>query len=105
MLDTKLFADVARQMMTASKVQLGGKTLPVRRSSSQRLRMVAFEMQGREYEAIEQNPEKPSRWGKLAHEGHQVVQLLDKSDGRFVAVAIDGKVKQYGAMRKKSKHS
>ena len=30
-------------------------------------------MGGRQYAAIEQNPEKPSRWGGLARSGHQVV--------------------------------
>ena len=60
-------------------------------------------MNGREYDAIEQNPEKASRWGQLAREGHQVVQFLDKTTRRFVAVAIDGKVKEYGAIRKPSR--
>jgi hypothetical protein len=34
-------------------------------------------MDEREYQAIEQNAEKPSRWGQLAQEGHQVVQFKD----------------------------
>jgi hypothetical protein len=54
-------------------------------------------MDGGEYQAIEQNPEKPSRWGQLAKEGHQVVQFKDVETNRFVAVAVAGKVKVYGA--------
>ena len=53
-------------------------------------------MDGREYQAIEQNAEKPSRWGQLAREGYQVVQFKDVGTNRFVAVAVDGEVTIYG---------
>jgi hypothetical protein len=53
-------------------------------------------MNGREYEAIEQNAEQPSRWGKLAASGHQVVQFRDTHTNKYVAVAVDGEVKWYG---------
>jgi hypothetical protein len=53
-------------------------------------------MGGKEYQAIEQNAEKPSRWGKLAHEGHQVVQFRDLQTRKYVAVAVDGEVREYG---------
>ena len=43
----------------------------------------------------EQNPEKPNQWGKLARAGHQVVQFRDLSTQKYVAVAVDGKVKEY----------
>jgi hypothetical protein len=52
-------------------------------------------MDGREYQAIEQNAEKPSRWGQLAREGHRVVQFKDTESNRFVAVAVDGKITVY----------
>ena len=67
-----------------------GKRLPVRRTSRQGLRTVTFAMEGRLYAAIEQNPDKPSRWGELARSGHQVVQFKDVESNRFVAVAVDG---------------
>jgi len=51
---------------------------------------------GREYQAIKQNAEKPSRWGKLAREGHRVVQFRDLQTGKYVAVAVDGEVREYG---------
>jgi hypothetical protein len=53
-------------------------------------------MEGRQYAAIEQNPEKPSRWGDLARSGHQVVQFKNVETNRFVAVAVDGEAKEYG---------
>ncbi len=60
-------------------------------------------MEEREFEAIEQNPEKPSRWGKLAREGHQVVQFKDVGTNNFVAVAVDGEVTEYGSGHKARK--
>ena len=99
MLDVNLLASVATQLLTRDDVEAGGKRLRVRRTSSSRLRCVSFEAGGHRYEAIEQNAEKPSRWGQLAREGHQVVQFKDAESNRFVAVAVDGKVKEYGALK------
>jgi hypothetical protein len=86
-------------MMSADEVEFEGKRLPVRRTSRQGLRTVTFTMGGRELAAIEQNPEKPSRWGGLARSGHQVVQFKDVGSNRFVAVAVDGEAKEYGGGR------
>src|SRR5512146_1654905 len=97
MLDTDVLGSIATQMMandTAIEVQ--GKSVPVRRTSSQHLKTVTFTIGGREYTAIEQNPEKPSRWGQLARAGHQVVQFKDVQTNRFIAVAVDGEVHEYG---------
>ena len=99
MLDTSLLSSVAKQMMSADEVEMEGRRLPVRRTSKQGLRTVTFTMGGREYAAIEQNPEKPSRWGGLARSGHQVVQFKDVQTNRFVAVAVDGEAKEYGARK------
>ena len=101
-LNVDLLSSIAEQMMKNSRVEIEGKPVPVRRTSSQRLRTLAFGMNGREYQAIEQNPEKPSRWGQLARQGHRVVQFKDKKSNRFVAVSIDGNVKEYGSMRRSS---
>jgi len=73
----------------------GKKAVKVKRTSSMRLRTVEFEVNGHLFQAIEQNPEKPSRWGQLAREGHRVVQFRDVSTGRYVAVAVDGKLREY----------
>lgn len=96
MLDLELLKSVAQQMMAGDRVEAAGRTWFVNRTSSQRLRTVRFEVAGREYQAIEQNPDKPSRWGRLAREGHRVVQFRDADNGKYVAVAVDGDVKEYG---------
>lgn len=96
MLYLELMKLVAEQMMAGDKVEAAGRTWLVKRTSSQRLRTLRFQMEGREYQAIEQNPEKPSRWGQLARTGHRVVQFRDLATGKYVAVAVDGEVKEYG---------
>ncbi len=96
MLDTNPLQSVATQLLAGDWVEVGGQRLRVRRTSANRLRCVAFEVDGRKYEAIEQNPDKPSRWGQLARDGHQVVQFKDAERNRFVAVSVDGKVQVYG---------
>lgn len=91
---------IAENLMTRDQFEVQGQRLRVRRTSSQRLRHVAFIMDGRRYEAIEQNAEKPSRWGKLAQEGHRVVQFRDADSNRYVAVAVDGEIQEYGRLGK-----
>ena len=59
MLDTSLLSSVASQLMGADEVEVEGKRFPVRRTSRQGLRTVAFAMGERQYAAIEQNPDKP----------------------------------------------
>jgi hypothetical protein len=102
MVDTAVLGSVATQMMTSDEVEVEGQRLPVRRTSSQRLRIVTFTAGGRQFAAIEQNPDNPSRWGQLARSGHQVVQFKDVASNRFMAVAVDGRVTEYGAG--KSRH-
>ena len=84
MLDTLLLSSIARQLMSADEVEVEGKRLPARHTSSRRLRMLAFTMGGCQYAAIEQNPEKPSRWGQIARSGHQVVQFKDVQANRLL---------------------
>lgn len=95
MLDHEQFASVASQMMTKPAVEIEGRSFPVSRTSSQRLRTLRFELGGRHYQAIEQNPEKPSRWGQLARKGHQVVQFREVASGKYIAVSVDGKLTEY----------
>ena len=61
-----------------------------------RFHTARFLMGGREYRAIVQNPDEPSRWGKLARKGHSVVQFRDLLTQKYVAAAVDGKITQYG---------
>ncbi|HEX6821315.1 MAG TPA: hypothetical protein VF123_04600 [Candidatus Sulfotelmatobacter sp.] len=100
-LDHDSLKDLADQMMSGSVVSIGEKRIKVERTGSRRLRTVRFEIGGREYQMIEQNPEKPSRWGKLAREGHRVVQVRDAELGKYVAAVVDGKVREYGRLRRR----
>jgi hypothetical protein len=54
-LNVGLLSSIAEQMMKNSRVEIEGKPVPVRRTSSQRLRTLAFAMNGREYQAIKQS--------------------------------------------------
>ncbi len=96
MLDHAVLKSVAEQMMTSGEVSTEGKSVRVTRTGARRFRTVRFVMGGKEYQAIEQNPEKPSRWGKLAREGHRVVQVRDLETQKYVAAVVDGKVTEYG---------
>jgi hypothetical protein len=96
--EQKVLQSVAMQLMNGEDVVLdeGGQKLRVKRVGSGRLRMVEFRLNGRVFEAIEQNPAKSSRWGKLAREKHQVVQFRDVATHKYVAVAVDGEITEYG---------
>src|SRR5450432_2531928 len=96
MLDHAVFSKVAEEMMSAMEVSIEGRTYKVTRTGSRRFRTVRFTTGGSEYQAIEQNAEKPSRWGKLAREGRRVVQVRDLTSGKYIAVIVDGKVTEYG---------
>jgi hypothetical protein len=95
MLDHNTLSAVAEQMMGGLEVTVEGEASRVTRTGAQRLRTVRFVMGGREYQAIEQNPEKPSRWGKLARNGRSVVQVRDLGTQKYVAAVVDGKVTEY----------
>jgi hypothetical protein len=77
MLDTDLLRSIATHLMSGAAVEVNGKRLRVGHTSTKCLKTLRFAMNGREYQAIEQNPDKPSRWGRLARTGHQVVQFKD----------------------------
>jgi|SRR5580658_11389518 hypothetical protein len=95
--EQKVLQSVALQLMSGDEVALDdGQKLRVKRVGSGRLRMVDFRMGGRVFEAIEQNREKPSRWGQLAREKHQVVQFRDLATHKYVAVVVDGEITKYG---------
>jgi hypothetical protein len=78
-----IFKQVADQLFASATVVLDGHSFPVRRTSAQHLRTVTFTVDGHEYTAIEQNPDKPSRWGQLARAGHKVVQFKDQFSSRI----------------------
>ncbi len=96
--EQQVLQSVAMQLMNGDVVALDedGQKLRVKRVGSGRLRMVEFKLNGRVFEAMEQNPEKPSRWGQFAREKHQVVQFRDVASHKYVAVAVDGEITEYG---------
>src|SRR5579863_9981055 len=94
-LDHTVLSLVAEQMMSGDEVVVSGKTFRVTRTGARKFRTVRFVMEGGEYHAIEQNPEQPSRWGKLAREGRRVVQIRDVASGKYVGVVVDGTVTEY----------
>ena len=98
MLDAELLKSVASQLIGGTTA-VEGRSAPVRSTSRQNLKTAAFSVEGHEYQAIEQNPEKPSRWGQLARTGHRVVQFKDAESNKFVAVVVDGEITFYGASR------
>jgi hypothetical protein len=95
MVEEKVLQSVAMKLMNGKEFVLVDQKLRVRRAGSGRLRQVQFELNGRRFEAIEQNRMKPSRWGKLAREKHEVVQFRDVATHKYVAVAVDGEVTEY----------
>jgi len=94
--ELQVLQSVAVQLMNEDVVALEDQKLRVKRVGSGRSRMVQFQLNGRVFEAIEQNRAKPSRWGRLAREKHQVVQFRDLATHKYVAVAVDGEITQYG---------
>ena len=96
MLDPRVLKSVAEQVLSGAEVVVDGRTSRVARTGSGRLRTARFVVEGMEYQAIEQNPDKPSQWGKLAREGHRVVQFRDLSTQKYIAVVVDGKVREFG---------
>jgi hypothetical protein len=100
MMDATLLSSIATQLMNAREVDVDNHKLSIARTSLHRFKTVTFTMNGREYMAIEQNASKPSYWGSLARRGHQVVQFKDVKSNLFVAVAVDGNVKEYGGMHR-----
>ena len=96
MLNHETLKSVAKQLMTAAEVVVDSRASTVQRTGAHRFRTARFLMDGKEYQAIEQNADKPSQWGKLAKAGHRVVQFRDLASQKYVAVVVDDKVQEYG---------
>jgi hypothetical protein len=70
----------------------------VRTTPKKRLREVDFIFDGQELRGLEQNPQTSSRWAQFARAGHKVMQF--RSEGRYVANLVDGKVTMYGGNKR-----
>ncbi len=66
-------------------MEVDGILYPVEETSQSKLRRVSIEG----YSFIEQNPEKASRWARMAREGHSIMWVLKGK--RFVARVEDGR--------------
>ncbi|MGB2589407.1 MAG: hypothetical protein WA853_05290 [Candidatus Acidiferrum sp.] len=75
-------------------VELDSESYRVRQTAKSKLKQVDFRFEDRELRGLEQNPNTRSRWAKMAREGGQVMQFLER--GEYLAVVVDGKVHAYG---------
>jgi hypothetical protein len=93
-LETVLISVWQQSLIDKKKtVDLDGESYPVRQTSKSKLKQIDFSFEGRVLRGLEQNPSTKSRWAKLAREGKQVMQFLER--GKYVAVVVDGKVHLY----------
>jgi len=65
-------------------VNIGGQDYSVERTRGSGLRYVRVS----KYSLLEQNPNKSSRWAKLANEGHKILWVLEGP--RYLAQVMDG---------------
>jgi hypothetical protein len=77
----------------AVEVEVDGRRHRVDRTRRQGLRFVTFSYDEFAIEGIEQNPEKASRWAKLAQDGKRIMQFRVR--GRYVANVCEGTLMRY----------
>jgi hypothetical protein len=89
------FLAVWRQALLEGKkvVAVADDTFSVLITPKQKLKQVNFQLGGRNFRGLEQNPDTKSRWAAMARSGQKVMQFLE--DGRYVAVVADGKFIPY----------
>jgi hypothetical protein len=91
----EVMVEVWRQSLVdgRSEVEIAGERYEVTRTRGQRLRVVWFLYEGQPIEGIEQNPQKTSRWAKLAQQGQRIMQF--STNRRFVANVCEGHLTRY----------
>lgn len=89
------FLAVWRQALLEEKkvVAVADDTFSVLITPKQKLKQVNFQLDGRNYRGLEQNPDTKSRWAAMARSGQKIMQFLE--DGRYVAVVADGEFIPY----------
>ena len=94
-----VLVDVWRQALVEELaiVRIAGEPVAIRRTPGRGLRTLAFTFEHRPIEAIEQNPERPSRWGELAREGKRILQF--SCQRRYFANVCEGTLTRYPAWR------
>lgn len=96
---SEALVEVWRQVLAEQlpEVRLGAQNVGVTRSRNQRLRVVSFTFGEHKIDGVEQNPEKPSRWGQLAREGKRILQFSSRS--RYFANVCEGALTRYPAWK------
>ena len=91
----EVFLAVWRQALLEEKkvVVVADDTFSVLITPKQKLKQVNFQLDGRNFRGLEQNPDTKSRWAAMARSGQKVMQFLE--DGRYIAVVADGKFIPY----------
>lgn len=79
------------------EVELRGLKCSVTKTRGRGLRTVSFASGDQVIDGVEQNPEKDSRWGKLAREGSRIMQFSCRR--RFFANVCDGHLLRYPAWK------
>jgi hypothetical protein len=67
--------------------EINGGSYSVRQTSKSKLKQIDFGFEGRDLRGLEQNPNTKSRWAKLARDGQNVMQFLER--GVYIAVVVD----------------
>lgn len=96
---SEMMIEAWRQSLVEGRpeVEIAGRKYTVTRTRSQGLRVVSFLYQDRLIEGIEQNPEKASRWAKLAQEGKRIMQF--RIDRRYIGNVCEGQLLRYPAWK------
>src|ERR1700730_3898271 len=91
----EVFLAVWRQALLEEKkvVVVADDTFAVLITPKQKQKQVNFQLDGRNFRGLEQNPDTKSRWAAMARSGQKVMQFLE--DGRYVAVVVDGQFIPY----------
>ena len=91
--------EVWRQALVEDRpeVELPGQRCRVTQTRAQHLRVVMFQFEDRVIEGIEQNPQKESRWAKLAQEGKRIMQF--RIQRRYIGNVCEGQLLRYPAWK------
>lgn len=95
----EVMIDVWRKALVdgASEVEVAGKPCQVTRTRNAGFRMVSFPYGDILITGIEQNPEKTSRWAKLAQQGERIMQF--SHHGQYVGNVCEGRLTRYSAWK------
>jgi len=79
----------------AAEVKLESGSYRVKKTRSTHVKTLNFEYGEYLFTALEQNPEKKSRWAKMAKRGHKIMQF--NYLGHFFGNVVDGKLTKFSA--------